>query len=323
MTGRRVLVSGMGGDLGSRVASLLEAEPWVDELTGVDADPPRRRLQRATFHLVKPNEQERIVELVTAFDPHVIVHIAVWEPFSRADPATARRLTDEAAVSFLGAATDCRSLEAIVVRSGTEVYGRARGAPSRPDESAAVEPTCEYGRMLASLEQTANSIGRARGVTVGAIRMGTVLGPHAPSPLGRVLRLPAVPFSLLADPPFSVVEDIDIATAFVAAARVRLAEPVNVVASGAITSFQAARRGGRLPVPLIGPEWRIATFISGLLGAPVPDHVVELFHRGRLADNSRMGELLGFTPGATTVEVVDKLYASPSVIRVPAREAAA
>ena len=67
----------------------------------------------------------------------------------------------------------------------------------------------------------------------------------------------------------------------------------------------------------------MATFISGLLGAPVPDHVVELFHRGRLADNSRMVELLGFTPAAATVDVVDKLYAWPSVIHRPPRSAAA
>jgi UDP-glucose 4-epimerase len=322
MAGRRVLVSGMGGDLGSRVAALLEAEPWVAELTGLDVDPPRRRLSRASFHLVKPSEHDRIVELVTAFDPHVIVHLAVWEPFSRADPATASRLTDEAAVSFLGAAAECPALESIVVRSGTEVYGRARGAPSRPDESAAVQPTCDYGRMLAAIEQTADSIGRTVGLAVGAIRMGTVLGPHVPSPLGRVLRMPVVPFSLLADPPFAVVEDVDVAAAFVAAARCRLGEPVNVVASGAITVLQAARRGRRVPIPLVGPEWPVATFISGLLGAPVPHHVVELFHRGRLADNSRMPELLGFSPAATTVEVVDKLYAWPSVIHAPARVAA-
>jgi UDP-glucose 4-epimerase len=322
MTGRRVLVSGMGGDLGCRVASMLEAESWVDQLTGIDLDPPRRRLHRASFHLVRPYEADRIAELVTAFDPHVLVHIAVWEPFSRADPTTARRLTDEAALSYLGAAAECRALESIVVRSGIEVYGRARGAASRPDESAAFEPTSDYGRTLAAIEETADAIGRAKGVPVGAIRMGTVLGPHVPSPLGRVLRMPAVPFSVLSDPPFAVVEDVDVATAFVAAARTRLAEPVNVVASGAITTFQAARRGRRLPVPLIGPEWTIATFISGLLGAPVPDHVVELFHRGRLADNSRMQELVGFVPRSTTVEVVDKLYAWPSVIHVPARVAA-
>ena len=195
------------------------------------------------------------------------------------------------------------------MRSGIEIYGRARGAPTRPDESADIDPTCEYGDMLAGIERTAAAIGRRIGVTVGAIRMGTVLGPHVPSPLGRVLRMPAVPFSVLADPPFAVVEDIEVARAFVAAAQRRLAEPVNVVANGAITALQAARRGRRIPVPLVGPDWRIARVVSGLLGAPIPDHVVETLHRGRLADNSRMGELLGFTPTATTVEVIDKLYA--------------
>ena len=321
--GRRVLVSGMGGDLGSRVAALLEDEPWVGELVGLDVDPPRRRLHRAEFHLVSPTEHDRIVETITAFDPHVVVHISVWEPHSRANPSKARQLTDDAATSILGAAAECRALESVIVRSGIEIYGRAHGAPTRPDESADVAPTCDYGVMLAGIERTAASIGRRVGVTVGAIRMAPVLGPHVPSPLGRVLRMPAVPFSILADPPFAVVEDIEVARAFVAAAQGRLAEPVNVVANGAITALQAARRGRRIPVPLVGPDWRIAKLVSGLLGAPIPDHVAETLHRGRLADNSRMGELLGFTPVATTVQVIDKLYAWPTVIRIPARKAVA
>jgi UDP-glucose 4-epimerase len=323
MAGRRVLVSGMGGDLGSRVAALLDAEPWVAELTGLDADPPRRRMRRASFHLVRPHEHDRIVDLVTAFNPHVVVHVAVWEPFSRATPARARQFTDDAATSVLGAAAECAALESMVVRSGIEIYGRARGAPTRPDESAAIEPTCEYGRMLAGIEATAGAIGRRLGIAVGPIRMGPVLGPHVPSPLGRLLHLPAVPFSALADPPFAVVEDIDVAKAFVVAARERLAEPVNVVADGAITAFQAAWRGGRMPVPVVAPGWAVGRVITGLLGAPVPDHVVETLQRGRLADNSRMGELLGFQASNTTIDVIDKLYAWPSVIRVPAREAAA
>ena len=53
-----------------------------------------------------------------------------------------------------------------------------------------------------------------------------------PSPLGRLLRQPVVPFSALADSPFSVIEDIDAGRAFVAAAERRLNEPVNVVAPG-------------------------------------------------------------------------------------------
>ncbi|MBI5089810.1 MAG: hypothetical protein HZB15_13390, partial [Actinobacteria bacterium] len=65
MGGRRVLVSGMGGELGSLVASLLETQDWVGALMGIDVDPPRRRLRRAEFHRVEPAARERIVDLVT------------------------------------------------------------------------------------------------------------------------------------------------------------------------------------------------------------------------------------------------------------------
>ena len=321
--GRRVLVSGMGGDLGSHVAGLLEDEDWVGELAGLDVDPPRRRLQRAAFHLVRPTDHDRIVDTITAFNPHVVVHIAVWEPHSRANPAAARQLTDDAVTSVLGAAAECPALESLVVRSGIEVYGRARGAPTRPDEDAALDPTCEYGEMLAGIERTASAIGRRVGVTAGAIRMATLLGPHVPSPLGRLLRMPAVPFSALADPPFAVVEDVVVARAFVAAARRRLGEPVNVVANGAITALQAARRGRRVPVPIFGPEWLLARAVSGLLGAPIPGHVVETLHRGRLADNGRMQELLGFTSPTRTIDLIGQLYDWPSVVRIPARRAVA
>jgi UDP-glucose 4-epimerase len=318
MAGRRVLVSGMGGDLGSRTAALLEDEPWASSMLGIDTDPPRRRLRHAEFHLVRPSDHDRILELVTTFNPHVIVHLSVWEPFSRAAPAQATTLTEQAATSILGAVAECRALESIVVRSGVEVDGRARGALTRPDESAPIAPSSRFGRNLAQIESTADAIGRRIGVPVAAVRLGAVVGPHVPSPLGRLLRMPAVPFSALADPPFAVAEDVECARAFVAAAGRRLDEPVNVLNQGAITFLQAIRRGRRIPIPLIGPEWYVARLVSGLFGAPIPEHVMETIHRGHLADNGRMQELLGFTPLSTTVDVIDRLYRWPSVIHVAA-----
>lgn len=309
----------MGADLGSRVSSMLEAQGWVGELLGIDADPPRRRLSKARFHLVAPGDRERIGELISDFDPHVYLHLAVWEPSSRAAPKHARELTEQAAQTFLGIAAEGRSLESIVVRSGIEVYGRGRNSPTRPDEDSVIAPTCEFGRTLADLEATATAVGARIGVPVGAVRLGPVLGPHVPSPLGRLLRQPVVPFSLLADAPFTVVEDSDSAQAIVAAAARRLAEPVNVVANGAITAFQAARRGGRIPLPLVGPEWVVARLASELAGAPIPEQVMEIMHRGRLASNARMSDLLGFTVATSTVEVVDRVYAWPSVVHQPAR----
>ena len=142
--------------------------------------------------------------------------------------------------------------------------------------------------MLADVEHAAADVGRRIGIAVGVLRLASVLGTHVPSPLGRVLRQPMVPFSALADAPFAVIEDGDAARAFVRAAERRLDEPVNVVAPGGITALQACLRGRRIPVPLIGPEWAIASRLSQLMGAPIPEHVIELMHRGRLADGAHL-----------------------------------
>ena len=323
--GRRVLVSGMGGDLGSRVAAQLEHEDWVGELVGIDVDPPRRRLHRADVPpRSRPIEHDRTVETITAFNPHVVVHISVWEPHSRANPATARQLTDDAATSILGAAAECRALESVIVRSGIEVYGRAHGAPTRPDESADVDPTCDYGEMLAGIERTAAAIGRRVGVSVGAIRMGTVLGPHVPSPLGRVLRMPAVPFSVLADPPFAVVEDVDVARAFVAAARA----PARRAGQRRRQRRDHRAAGGPPRAAHPGPARRPGLGASpgpsaGCSGRRSPTTSSRRCTAAGSPTTARMDELLGFTSPTTTMDVIDALYEWPTVVRTPARRAVA
>ena len=319
MAGQRVFVSGVGGELGTQVAGLLESEPWVGALAGIDADPPRSRFKRTAFHRIHPDEHDRIVQTVLDFDPHVLVHIGVWEPDARASPAAAATLTDRAATSILGAAAECSSLEHVVVRSGIEIYGRDRGSLTRPDEFAPVRPSSEWGQTVADIERTAASVGNRVGVTVGAVRLASVIGPHVPSPLGRLLRLPAVPFSAFGDPSFAVIRQNDAARAIVAAAREGLSEPVNVVASESITVSQAALRGRRVPLPTFAFQWPIARQMCHLAGAPIPDHVAELLTRGRLADNGRMRELLGIVPEQTTPEVIDSLHGWPNVVRKPAR----
>lgn len=306
----------MGGELGSLVAAKLEAEPWVGALVGIDVDPPRRRLHKAEFHLLQPSQRDRIVEVVTKFNPHVVINLSVWEPDARAALVHARKFTADATTAIIGAAAECPALEGMVVRSGIEIYGRERNSPTRPNETAPLHPTSEYGHMLANIEHQAREVGRRVGIAVGKLRLAPVLGKHVPSPLGRLLRQPVVPYSMLADSPFAVIHDGDAARAFVLAAALRLDEPVNVVAPGAITTLQAILRGKRIPLPLVGPEWRVAARLSHVLGVPIPDHVVELMHRGRLADGSKALESLGFAPSLSTPEVIDHLYAWESVVRI-------
>lgn len=308
----------MGGELGSLVAARLEAQPWVGALVGIDADPPRRLLRRAEFHLLAPSKRDQIVDVIANFNPHVIVNISIWEPDARAHPRDAREFTAATTTAIMGAAAECPALEVFVQRSGIEVYGRARGSVTRPDETAPLRPTSGFGRMLADVERQANHLCRTAGVALGTLRLAPVLGGHVPSPLGRILRQPVVPYSALADAPFAVVADADAATAFVEAAARRLNEPLNIVATGGITALQATLRGRRIPLPLVGPQWRAAGRLSHILGAPIPDHVIELMQRGRLANGSRAADVLDFCPASTTTQVIDHLFDWESVVRVGA-----
>lgn len=265
----RVVITGMGGELGTRVAQLLEARKDVDEIVGIDLDPPRRRLSRSHFHRVDPRDHRRLVDLVIDANPTHVVHLGVFEPHARLAPAQARTATEATAVAVLGAAAECREVQRIVTRSGIEVYGRRRGGPTRPDESVPPQPTCAFGRSLLQVEGLAVAAGEAAGVPVTALRFAPLVGPHFPSPLGRYLRLPIVPVSALGDRPFCLLHQEDAAAAIVAALDGGVDGPVNVVAPGAVTASQAARLGNRLPVPMMGAGWVAARLAGEVLGAPL------------------------------------------------------
>lgn len=318
----RVLVTGMGGGLGTRVTNLLEADERVDDILGVDIDPPRRRLHGADFRRVDPRDRRKLVRIVRDFEPSAVVHLGVYEPNARCGPALARVLTHHSTVNALGAAAESPVLDRIVVRSGIEVYGRGRGAPTRPDEAIAPNPTSPFGRSLLEVENAAREIGLVAGAAVTAIRCAPIVGPHMASPLGRLLRLPVVPVGALSDLPFSLLHEHDAAVAFARALEGGFDGPVNVVAKGAVTPLQAARIGGRVALPAVGPGWTVARVLTELLGAPLPAHVRELLVRGRTADGGLAEKVLGMLPEHSTPDVVKHLYewASVTYLRAPIDE---
>lgn len=298
----RVLVTGMGGELGTRVATLLAQEGAVTAVGGIDLEPPRRRLPRDTFFArVDPRDRVKTMQAVREFAPTSLVHLGVFEPFARATPGDAAEHTISGTVAVLDA---IGSLDAIVLRSGIEVYGRRRGTPSVPDEHVRVDPTTGFGHTLLKTELLVHR----KADRVAMLRMASIVGGHVPSPLGRYLRLSVVGCSAVADPAFSLVHTEDAARAVVHALLSGADGTYNVVAPGAVTASQAARLGSRIPLPIIAPAWSAMTRIAELAGAPVPAHVLELLRRGRSADGGAFARDLGFWFQRSTPEVVRDLY---------------
>ncbi|HEX5615000.1 MAG TPA: NAD-dependent epimerase/dehydratase family protein [Acidimicrobiia bacterium] len=310
----RVLVTGLGGELGTRVAQLLEERPEVTEIAGVDFLPPRRRLRRTEFHRIDPRRRERLVEFVADFAPQGLAHFGVYEPASRMSPASAAERTELATIASLSAAARGGALEAVVVRSGLEVYGRRSPRASVPDEQVPPAPSTPYGMSLLGVEAMAAGLGRRHDLPVAALRYAPVVGSHVPSPLGRLLRLPAVPVPAFADPPFSLLHPDDAAAAMAEALIRRVDGPLNVVGPGAASPWQAARLGGRVPVPIVGPGWRWAGRIAELAGAAIAPHIVEVLRFGRTASGSRAVAELGLDDLKPTQQVLTELYEWAAIV---------
>jgi UDP-glucose 4-epimerase len=319
----RALVTGMGGELGTRVAQLLEERDEVTEIAGFDLFPPRRRLRRSEFHRIDPRDQERIAAFVDELAPQIVIHYGVYEPDSRLGGREAAEASEACTVHALTAAANTGRLERVAVRSGLEVYGRGRGRPVVPAEDAPLAPTTPYGRTCLEVETMSATLVRRLGIPVAAVRLAPVVGSHVPSPLGRLLRLPLVPVPALADPAFVLLHQHDAARAMVEAVLRSVDGPVNVVGRGAASPWQAVRLGGRVPVPVLGLGWDTARRISEILGAPVPPHVLELMRHGRAGDGARAREVLAFNGMRSTLEICTELYEWGTVSPIRQAEAVA
>ena len=151
--------------------------------------------------------------LVREVDPHMVVHLGVYEPDARFGPTQAAKYTEAGTADLSAPSSGAASLRVVVVRSGLEVYGRRRGAPSAPDETMAPDPTTAFGRSLAAVESAARDLSRVADVPVTLLRFAPLVGPHFSSPLGRYLRLPVVPMSAVSDASFSLLHRNDAARA--------------------------------------------------------------------------------------------------------------
>jgi len=307
----RVLVTGACGELGHRVTTLLEADASMEAVAAIDLVPPPRRFRRAQLIVLDPRDRRRLIAAVQRFAPTAIVHLGIYEPDARSQPALAAERTRMGTMAVLGAAADLGGLDRIVVRSGLEVYGRGPGMVSVPDEEVAPDPGTPFGRSLVDVERLATATGHSVDVPVATLRLAPVHGPGVPSPLGRLLRLPVVPVDALADPTFSLLHVEDAASAVVAALRASHHGPLNVVGPGAVSVLQAVRMGGRLPLPVLGPAWIVARAVTAAAGAPLPDHHLELLRRGRTADGARACEMLRLDP-RPIVEVMRGIHSGPA-----------
>ena len=289
----RVLVTGMGGELGTRVAQLLEERTEVREIVGVDFVPPRRRLRRSEFRRVDPRDREKLTDIVTDFAPNAVAHFGVYEPASRVAPRLAAEYTHACTVAALGAAARTGQLERVALRSGLVVYGRGRGSSRGAGRDRAgcpdhpVRPDVPRGRGARRRPRAAPRVPGRRAAHGARGRLARPVAARSPpAAAGRAgprVRGPGVP---AAAPGGRGPRDGRRADA-------RRRRPVQ--RRRPRRRERVAGRAARRADPVAGGRSGLAgrdTRVAELAGAPVPPHIVELMTKGRTADGSKAVEVL-------------------------------
>ncbi len=298
---QRILVTGVAGAWGSRVAARLLQD--VDRhVLGLDRRPPQRRLDGLDF-IQADLRDPLLAALLRDEQIAAVCHLpAVDEP--GLDGANGDTLVT-GTIDLL-AACAAAEIRQIVVMSSSLVYG---ARPTNPAFMAEDQPL--YGaeapsvRRLTDIEAAvAGSSRRPASTRLAVLRFAHILGPTAPSPLNRLLRLPLSPVLLGFDPLLQVIHEDDVEAALLYALEHGADGPFNIAAEGLLPLSRLLALGRKPALPLFHPlAYAGARWLGGTrLATYLPLDPDYLRYRC-VADLTRLHEVLGFEPERTAEAV--------------------
>ena len=313
MAARRILVTGAARSTGRRLVRALAADPAVDLVVAVDeAAPP----EPSTAGVVPVHADLRSPALITAVESSgvdTIVHLGVTaEPLAAGGRPRMKEHNVLGTMALLGAAFHAPSLERLVFKSTTAVYGATPGDPAVWTEGMDHEaPRSGFGKDATEVEDDVRSFDRRRpDVAVTVLRLANQVGPTVHNPLTRYFELPVCPTVFGFDPRLQFLHEADTERVLLRA-TLGPATPgtFNVAGDGVVLLSQAIRIAGKPPLPI--PEPLVGS-VAELLRRTVdfsPEQV-RFLQYGRVADTGAARAQLGFVPEWSSLGAFEDFAAS-------------
>lgn len=303
---RVVLVTGVSRDLGRHFARSLAAEPCVGRVIGVDVVPPRGDIGDVSF--VRADIRNPVIAKVIAKERvDTVVHMSVIAtPGSAGGRNTMKELNVIGTMQLLAACQKAPTVEHLVVKSTTTVYGASNRDPAMftEDMEPRRAPRAGYAKDVAEIESYVRGFARRRpDVRVTMLRCANVLGAHVVSPMTSYFRLPVVPTVLGYDARLQFLHERDLLAVLRHAVAEEVPGTFNVAGDGILMLSQALRRLKRPTVAM--PGFAVGQAGALLRQARLADFSPEqlgFLTYGRGVDTTRMREELGFEPSMTTEE---------------------
>ncbi|GAA1190697.1 NAD-dependent epimerase/dehydratase family protein [Pseudonocardia alaniniphila] len=313
MTPSVVLVTGVSRFLGGHLAARLAANPAIERVLAVDTVPPPRdllrRMGRAEF--VRADIRNPLIsKVISQASVDTVVHASLSaNPGSSGGRTTMKEMNVIGTMQLLAACQKAPTVQRMVLKSTTAVYGSSPRDPAIFDESMTPKdlPSGGYAKDAAEIEGYLRGFARRRpDVSVTVLRFTNFIGPRIDTVFTRYFSLPAVPTVLGYDARVQLLHEEDALAVLERAASEDIPGVFNVAADGVLLLSQAIRRAGRIPVPVpspaVGPVSRV--FRSARLVDFSPEQM-RLLNFGRVVDNSRLKHQFGFSPRWTTGQAFD------------------
>lgn len=276
--GRTVLVTGVSGSLGAKVAKALAADSHVGRVVGVDAVRPRQPLGRVEF--VHANLYDGSLRaLIDGCEADTVLHMGLAVGRDR---ARRRRAAGEnhllGAMQLLAACQDSARVRRLVVRSTTTVYGSA-------PEGDAVD-----------VERHVSAVARRRpDLSIAVLRCAHIIGPSVRPAVTRHFGRALLPAARREDPAVHFLHEDDGVEAIRRMALSWSSGVFDVAASDALRLSQCLIWAGRPEVPLPERGLRVLGHLvrRGRFGEY---DAVRRLCEGGVADCGRIERALGWRP---------------------------
>ena len=311
--GRVVMVTGVSRYLGGRFTQLLQADPDISRVIGVDVVPPKADLGDAEF--VRADIRNPVIgKVIAQAEVDTVVHMAVLAtPLDAGGRAMMKEINVIGTMQLLAACQKAPSVRKLVVKSSTAVYGSSPRDPALFTEDLEPNAMARSGYAKDSVEVEGYVRGFARrrpDVGVTTLRFANFVGPAVQTPLTSYFSLPVVPTVLGFDPRLQFIHERDGLEVLWRSTLGDHDGTYNVAGDGVISLSQAIRRAGRPSVPLPQPAapW-IGQALRRLGVADFSSEQIRFLSFGRVVDTSRMKDVLGFTPRYSTREAFDDFVA--------------
>jgi UDP-glucose 4-epimerase len=317
VAGRRVLITGVGSQVGSLLAARLESDPDVEHVAGLDTRRPKVRLERTQFIEADIRSPE-IAQLIPATGADTIVHEQiVRQPGPGMGSRTMHDVNVMGTLQLLAACESVPTLRTIVVRGSAGIYGAEPHAPQFfTEEMAHMYPLrTRFQRDVAEIENYFETYARRNaGVSCTMLRYQPAIGPGMRTQITRYLSQPVCPTYMGFDPRIQLVDIEDALEAIVAAVRNPVPGAVNVAGPGTIGLSRMIRLAGKRALPIAAPLFGAVTSGGQRLGLDTQSEDFQrLLRYGRGVDTRRLTEEVGYTPVHTTSQAIESWIEHGSV----------